>query len=512
MTTRINPTLPNSTRPFRAPLFWVCVFLLPALLIRFVLAWAPVNTGFAFSVPDDAYYYFKIAQNIALGNGVTFDGIAPTNGFHPLWMLLITPLWWLARAQNNQVPVHLALTLGALLDIITMFGIWKLARQITTRTFIAAFVVLCYAWNPYNAAASVNGLETALAACLFVWSIVLWWRLRRMSQPTGRDWFLLGLGWSLLVLARTDYAVILLPCALDVGWRFRAQWKTALPALLGLLVWIPWLIWNWVTFNSLNQVSGNAYPYYLHALWEAKQPGLAETLQHEAQLGFGVVANLAKLSGFDKALVLLVVFIGWYAIQALMNLKQSNAAASEKWLVISGLLLPTIGAFGLLLYHGLVRWMYVPWYFVPSSILLCMWFGILLDRLSARSLAFAVILGLLYLGFQVYSGVQVFREGGMWRSQARTAEQQMPRYLELCKNHSTLGITDSGYAGYYLPCRVVNLDGVVNNKVFAAITQAQFRQYLDSVNIEYISLNEIVRQVVELREGPIPKAAPFAPP
>lgn len=100
----------------------------------------------------------------------------------------------------------------------------------------------------------------------------------------------------------------------------------------------------------------------------------------------------------------------------------------------------------------------------------------------------------------------------MWRSQARTAEQQMPRYLELCKNHSTLGITDSGYAGYYLPCRVVNLDGVVNNKVFAAITQAQFRQYLDSVNIEYISLNEIVRQVVELREGPIPKAAPFAPP
>ena len=37
---------------------------------------------------DDAYYYFKVAQNISEGHGSTFDGINLTNGYHPLWMLV----------------------------------------------------------------------------------------------------------------------------------------------------------------------------------------------------------------------------------------------------------------------------------------------------------------------------------------------------------------------------------------------------------------------------------------
>ena len=39
---------------------------------------------------DDAYYYFEIARRIADGQGSTFDGIAETNGYHPLWMAICT--------------------------------------------------------------------------------------------------------------------------------------------------------------------------------------------------------------------------------------------------------------------------------------------------------------------------------------------------------------------------------------------------------------------------------------
>ena len=38
---------------------------------------------------DDAFYYFGIARNVAHGHGSTFDGINPTNGYHPLWMLIV---------------------------------------------------------------------------------------------------------------------------------------------------------------------------------------------------------------------------------------------------------------------------------------------------------------------------------------------------------------------------------------------------------------------------------------
>ena len=39
---------------------------------------------------DDSYYYLQIARHLAAGDGFTFDGLNPTNGFHPLWLLLLS--------------------------------------------------------------------------------------------------------------------------------------------------------------------------------------------------------------------------------------------------------------------------------------------------------------------------------------------------------------------------------------------------------------------------------------
>ena len=45
---------------------------------------------------DDAFYYFQIAYNLAEGKFSTFDGgITRTNGYHPLWLFLITPIYWI---------------------------------------------------------------------------------------------------------------------------------------------------------------------------------------------------------------------------------------------------------------------------------------------------------------------------------------------------------------------------------------------------------------------------------
>ena len=45
---------------------------------------------------DDAFYYFQIAYHMAEGRFSTFDGgVTRTNGYHPLWALLLTPFYWL---------------------------------------------------------------------------------------------------------------------------------------------------------------------------------------------------------------------------------------------------------------------------------------------------------------------------------------------------------------------------------------------------------------------------------
>src|SRR5438552_8438949 len=38
---------------------------------------------------DDAGYYLAIARNFCLGHGLSFDRIHPTNGFNPLYTVLL---------------------------------------------------------------------------------------------------------------------------------------------------------------------------------------------------------------------------------------------------------------------------------------------------------------------------------------------------------------------------------------------------------------------------------------
>ncbi len=66
--------------------------------------------GKAAFAQDDAYYYFRIAQNVALGKGSTWDGIHSTNGYHPLWLLLLVPLYLVFRGRvaGMVVPKVLA--------------------------------------------------------------------------------------------------------------------------------------------------------------------------------------------------------------------------------------------------------------------------------------------------------------------------------------------------------------------------------------------------------------------
>ena len=78
-------------RPSRIPLLLVGAVAL-AFLVALVLWPRALVLAMA---SDDAFYYFKIARNIINGAGCSFDGLAPTNGFHPLWMVFLLPIYFL---------------------------------------------------------------------------------------------------------------------------------------------------------------------------------------------------------------------------------------------------------------------------------------------------------------------------------------------------------------------------------------------------------------------------------
>ena len=71
---------------------------------------------------DDSFYYFQIARNLAAGQFSTFDGgITQTNGYHPLWLLLITPFYWVSDGETALFGIkgfEIILIAGAILLVV----------------------------------------------------------------------------------------------------------------------------------------------------------------------------------------------------------------------------------------------------------------------------------------------------------------------------------------------------------------------------------------------------------
>jgi len=121
----------------------------------------------AWFMRDDAYYYFKVAQNIAEGLGSTFDGINLTNGYHPLWMVICIPIFTLARF-DLILPLRILLMVMAGLNAATAVLIYRLVKSNLSHT-VAMLAASFWAFNSYiHMTVYEPGLETPLAAFAIV--------------------------------------------------------------------------------------------------------------------------------------------------------------------------------------------------------------------------------------------------------------------------------------------------------------------------------------------------------
>jgi hypothetical protein len=122
----------------------VVVFLSATLYAAFSDAYNLPNRWF---IRDDAYYYFKVAQNISEGHGSTFDGIHATNGYHPLWLLICIPIFALAR-YDLILPLRILAILSGVLQIGTAILLYRLVRRAVSEP--AGILAACFwAFNSY---------------------------------------------------------------------------------------------------------------------------------------------------------------------------------------------------------------------------------------------------------------------------------------------------------------------------------------------------------------------------
>lgn len=187
---------------------WFEIFLV--VVVMSVSMYAALSDAQNFSLRwftrDDAYYYFKVAQNISEGHGPTFDGINKTNGYHPLWMLVCIPLFALARF-DLVLPLRILLLVMAGLQVSTAILLYRLLGKI----FAPAIGALAALYWVFNFDILVNlymqGLESGIAAffvVLLIYKLYQFETAWRKPNNTQRQLVSLGVLGALTIFSRLD--------------------------------------------------------------------------------------------------------------------------------------------------------------------------------------------------------------------------------------------------------------------------------------------------------------------
>ena len=208
-------------------------------------------------VQDDLLYYLKVAQNLTHGHGSTFNGIAPTNGYQPLWFLVLTILSWFTQ-DPRKVLGFLAIS-----DWIAALATFLLSRRLLRACAVRPLLAfaLSAAVTLYSVTLFFYGMEVTLTVPLLLGTVCLLLQVDWL-QRGWRQTFALGLLLSALALSRIDTLIfgglVLAGLLITPSLRRLIRPELVAGALLGLLPLVFYFVLNRVEFDTFLPISGMA--------------------------------------------------------------------------------------------------------------------------------------------------------------------------------------------------------------------------------------------------------------
>ncbi len=485
--------------------------------LRLAIAWGDLNTIVRDATPDDAYYYFQLARNLASGRGPSLDGETPTNGFHPLWLLCLVPV--AAATSDALLALRAGLGLGALLGAANVALVHALARAAGASRSAALVAAGAYAIHPTVVLESVNGLETSLAVAtqgLGAWIFV---RLGAKPGPASlRACAALGLAGGLMMLARTDAVVVFAALLAGLALRERRLGGAFAAGGVAALVVAPWLLWNLAAFGSVVQVSATAVP-------EALQRGFVE--RHGASPGTLLRRSAeVTLRDFGRAAFFYVApgrgaLRAFYAIApALLAVLLLVPAGPARRLRqgCARLAAPACGIVGTLLVHTAVRWWTREWYYAPLGFLGALLLALVLDHLRATAMRLARGRRMAGAAATAAGAVALFaafgphqRERFGLRSVHRVNQLEAAIWLaQHTEPDARVGSFNAGILSYFGRRTVVNLDGAVNADALRARDERRLLEYVLEKRLDYVADFRSSLRGLGCAQSPLAECEPIA--
>ena len=403
-------------------------------------------------VPDDYFYYLRVAENVATGKGWTFDQLGLTNGFQPLWMGMLVPLHLVAPDRPEGVAragLVLSTTMCAAAVLFVYNSFTRLLGKRDGAIVGLAAMVLVFR----SATTGMEGAAVVLAqSALFFWGL----RIKVWESTSAGRLLAFGVILGTCVLARLD--VVFLGAAVGAIFLVRAargdRADKVRCAVIGggaAIPIVPYLAHNLVVFGRLMPISGQLKSTFPHPDF-AGVPTKLRWILH-----VGVEGPASAILG--------VIALFWLG----RRLARGGETSPEiRYLQGATLALSAAAALHFTQESLCLRWAVLPGHFAIGWLLPAMITGCVLQAGLVPGEQKRLIVG----AFAVISLIAVGRNlrgragqaaDNMWRAYvydtALWVRDNTPK-------DTIVGMKDCGVLGYFSRRRVVNLDGVVNNLEF----------------------------------------------
>ena len=460
----------------------IIYFTLAVICVIFITTlWLLPIKQVVYFFSDDAYYYFKVAQNIVLGLGSTFDGTNLSNGYHPLWMLALLPIYALT-IDSPEASLRLVLSLQVLLACGTLVLLWRyVSNMLSWRYALLSLIVFFFFASPVLLL--FNGLESAMLIFWVVFLLYLDQKYDLLNETSAlKVRLLLGFLLAVFMLIRLDSAFFIIALAIvkilfgrgmGVGILARLIYLVNLywPTMAVFFVLIsPYFIWNYLTFGHLSPISGtlkSTFPIPIVTLGNFGIHTLPYMVPFLA-VCLWVFVSLLKSRSFLRSQVI----VNW----------NDGAGYMMLFAIWFGCLIHVLWS-KLFMGWGIYQWHFVS--YIPVLVLgivfLCYSIFLRYKILEKYGEITLLVVSALLVG--LYNTFLVYEKGGHHSIRLEAAE-----WAQNVDKLDGFSLSDAGVFAYFNSHPTVNLDGLINSYAYQEhIVSGRLKEFLNDAGVRYIA-------------------------
>lgn len=481
---------------------------------------------------DDSFYSLGIARNIAQGKGITFDGYTKTDGFQPLYVFMMVPVYRAFENAPVDVPIKACMILSALVSVAAGLVAFSLIRFYAGAP--AAIVALAaFMFDPNSIRQSINGLETGLATFFVFLSAFIYVRgFARAQTPSFKYALALGCSIGLGILARLDHGLFAVGMGIDLilrVWksdpsaRKKALSMLSIAAVTSAIIAGPWFIYVKSTSGSFMPTSGKAIrtlsiaygdwmvdsrgqsgpkQFAVGDLEDADIPGwyylgIAEKAAKEAAGSIPLIGALFKGPG----LVFLFLLIGLAAVKKKRGYSFIQKSSAFRFLIFSFPLILAVYCF-----HIFGHWFFDRYFFPFAALAGLIITGIVVnaifDSFADKRVRWIIVCILIAIPL-VWGSSDTFGKRKKVVSDYYAAALWVK---EKTPPDAVIGAFQAGTIGYLSERKTVNLDGVVNHDAYIALKRKEIDIYAQNRNIDYLIDWQSILKLAFINRSSVPES------